>query len=503
MSNEASFTVSNAGFEADVAPRPNGSNTGILTISDWVQIGRFAAGLDIPICGSEFQRVDVAPRGTLGNASLTIADWVQAGRYVSGLDPITPAGGPTCFPDGPPLIAEGEGRMANVEDGTSRLVQIGARSIKPGKVRVVSISLEALGNENALGFSLNFNPAQLRYVSAKTGIDAREATLIINADQSVTGGLRVSLALPPGQHFEKGRRQLVDISFKPLLRDGNPIIGFSDQSSALEVVDANADQLAADFFPLISSGKGRKSVNPIDEARFFVNQSYLDFLGRTPEPQGLDFWTSQIILCGTDQRCIHDRRVDISAAFFMEEEFQRTGFVVHRFYTAAYGRSPSYDQFLNDHLKLIDTGYASPTEEFARQFTLRPEFRNVYPDSWPAELFVTRLFKQAGIQQSARDQREMVDSLKSGRKTRAQVMLQLVNQTDFADKEYNRAFVLMQYFAYLRRDPDPAGYEYWLSVLNSQQPANYRGMVCSFLTSEEYQRRFGPVAARSNADCGQ
>jgi hypothetical protein len=74
-------------FKCDVAPRPNGSNNGILTISDWVQMGRFAAGLDTPNPGNEFQRADVN-----NNGLITIADWVQCGRYVARLDPL-PGGG--------------------------------------------------------------------------------------------------------------------------------------------------------------------------------------------------------------------------------------------------------------------------------------------------------------------------------------------------------------------------------------------------------------------------
>jgi hypothetical protein len=61
--------------------------------------------------------------------------------------------------------------------------------------------------------------------------------------------------------------------------------------------------------------------------------------------------------------------------------------------------------------------------------------------------------------------------------------------------------VLMQYFGYLRRNPDQGGYDFWLNILNSQ-PNNFDGMVCSFITSTEYQLRFGTVATHSNADCG-
>jgi Domain of unknown function (DUF4214) len=70
-------------------------------------------------------------------------------------------------------------------------------------------------------------------------------------------------------------------------------------------------------------------------------------------------------------------------------------------------------------------------------------------------------------------------------------------------REYNPAFVLMQYFSYLRRDVDEAGYDFWLGVVNNREPNNYAGMVCAFITSAEYQLRFGQIVTRSNADCSQ
>ncbi len=78
-------TVSVA-FEGDASPRPNGDND--VTITDWVLLGRYAARLDYPTNGSEFQRADCAPRTTLGDGHITVADWVQAGRYAARLDPL-------------------------------------------------------------------------------------------------------------------------------------------------------------------------------------------------------------------------------------------------------------------------------------------------------------------------------------------------------------------------------------------------------------------------------
>jgi hypothetical protein len=61
----------------------------------------------------------------------------------------------------------------------------------------------------------------------------------------------------------------------------------------------------------------------------------------------------------------------------------------------------------------------------------------------------------------------------------------------------------MEYFGYLRRDPEADGYKFWLNVLSNQEPGNYRGMVCSFITSQEYQERFSPVVLHSNRDCAR
>ena len=84
---------------------------------------------------------------------------------------------------------------------------------------------------------------------------------------------------------------------------------------------------------------------------------------------------------------------------------------------------------------------------------------------------------------------------------RARVVRLVSDASAFQTAEYNKAFVLMQYFGYLRRDIDQGGYDFWLDVVTNRQPGNYRGMVCAFATSAEYQYRFGTILTRSNADC--
>ena len=63
--------------------------------------------------------------------------------------------------------------------------------------------------------------------------------------------------------------------------------------------------------------------------------------------------------------------------------------------------------------------------------------------------------------------------------------------------------MLTEYFAYLRREPEQSGYDFWLNVLNDGSPGNYRGMVCSFITSLEYQNRFGLLSSHNNDECAR
>ena len=61
----------------------------------------------------------------------------------------------------------------------------------------------------------------------------------------------------------------------------------------------------------------------------------------------------------------------------------------------------------------------------------------------------------------------------------------------FFEKENNDAFVLMQYFGYMRRDPDETGYQHWLGKLKYYGNYIDAEMVRSFIISSEYRSRFG------------
>jgi hypothetical protein len=244
------------GFEADVSPRPQGSGDGAVTISDWTQVGRFTAGLDTPADGSEFQRADCAPKTTLGDGRLTIADWVLAGRYAAGLETAAAAGGPTAAVSS--LMAAEKKlsrpiahRLAEAEQLQTRAVSVIPAVFNRGLENVLSIELSSLGNENAVGFSLNFDTTQLNFARATLGADAAGAILNINPAQVALGRLGIGLALPSGQTFQTGVRQILTVTFivPPTSSVNSTTVSFGDQPVLKEVVDANANLLPANFPP--------------------------------------------------------------------------------------------------------------------------------------------------------------------------------------------------------------------------------------------------------------
>lgn len=250
--------------------------------------------------------------------------------------------------------------------------------------------------------------------------------------------------------------------------------------------------------------------NAADDPDFFVRQHYRDFLGREPDAAGLDFWTSKLIQCGADASCLRDQRIQMSAAFFAATEFQQTGGFVYRVYQAALSRSPSFAEFSADRGAVMAGGnLESDRQSFAADFAQRPEFINRYSTSLTGGQFVDRLI--AAVRQSSEvdlsSQRDALLGLFDGTGAgRAAILRRVAEEPAFIQAEYNRAFVLMQYFGYLRRDADRDGYQFWLNLLNQKLPdqANRnQAMVCAFVSSAEYQLRFGITATRSNAECGQ
>ncbi|HYN85790.1 MAG TPA: DUF4214 domain-containing protein [Pyrinomonadaceae bacterium] len=254
---------------------------------------------------------------------------------------------------------------------------------------------------------------------------------------------------------------------------------------------------------------GVTSGNPIDNAQFFVAQHYRDFFGREPDAAGLAFWADQITSCGTNQACREVRTINVSAAFFLSIEFQETGFLAYRLYRASYGRFPRFREFLPDSEQIgrgvvvgepgAEARLEQNKQAFINEFVNRPEFLAQYPTTMTPEQFVDTLNVNTGGSLSQPERDDLVNRLRNGALTRAQVLRAVVDDADFRAREKNRAFVLMQYFGYLRRNPDDppntdfAGFNFWLGKLNEFNGDFIAAeMVKAFITSGEYRARFGP-----------
>ncbi len=261
-----------------------------------------------------------------------------------------------------------------------------------------------------------------------------------------------------------------------------------------------------DFVPAAS--------NPVDGSAFFVRQHYHDFLNREPDLPGLQFWTQGIESCGSNAACREVKRIDTSAAFFLSIEFQRTGFLVHRLYRAALPERdyrlrslPRYLEFVRDTQEIgrgVIVGQAgweqrlqANTELLLEDFMARPEFVLTYPATLTPAEYVDKLNTQAGGVLSPAERTGLVLALTIGAETRASVLRKVAEDDEFTRRETGRAFVMMQYFGYLRRAPNDApdtdfsGLDFWLSKLDSFG-GDYRRaeMVKAFLDSIEYRARF-------------
>jgi hypothetical protein len=305
-----------------------------------------------------------------------------------------------------------------------------------------------------------------------------------------------------------------------LQSDGKVIVGGSF-STVNDVVRGGVARLINDPSP-----------NPIDTAANMVIQHYRDFLSREPDPDGQAFWTNQITSCGANAQCIEVARINVSASFFLSIEFQQTGYLVERMYKSAYGDAtgtstfPSthqlavpivrFDEFLRDTQRIgrgvivlapdWEQLLESNKQAYSSEFVQTTRFVTAFPTMMTPTQFVDQLNTRAGNVLSATERTAIIDLFGGAANTtnttaRGQAVRQVAEDTDLYNAEFNRGFVLAEYFGYLRRNPNDApeatldftGYDFWLTKLN-QFNGNYINaeMVKAFLSSIEYRQRFGP-----------
>jgi hypothetical protein len=231
------------------------------------------------------------------------------------------------------------------------------------------------------------------------------------------------------------------------------------------------------------------AANPIDDDTFFIRQQYLDILGREPDPPGLAGWQAFLSSCAVGSTACD--RIELSSRFFRSEEFFDRAYFIYRFYETALGRKPTYDEYRNDFAKVA--GFLTPAEletrkaAFAEEFSQRPEFKAKYDSKANGDEYVNAIVATAGVVPSNRTD----VSIREGALliSRGRALRELLESPEISARFFNEAFVVIGYFAYLRREPD-AQYLVWLDQLNTT--GNYRDMIGGFIGSQEYRRRFGP-----------
>jgi hypothetical protein len=274
----------------------------------------------------------------------------------------------------------------------------------------------------------------------------------------------------------------------------------------------------------ITDDSPESSGNPADDSAKFVAQQYRDFLNREPDAAGLAFWTGEIEKCGADAQCREVKRVNVSAAFFLSIEAQETSFFAYRAHKAAYGDATApgadgtvpvirFEQFLSDAGRLgagvvVGEGdwparLQANREAYLLDFVQQRRFRGAYPLSMTAGQFVDVMAMNAGLKLTQSERDGLVNTLgqtPSDAARRAQVLSAFAGDPRLRQAELNRAFVLLEYFGYLRRNPSDApepglnygGWRFWLDKLE-QFGGNFvrAEMVKAFISSGEYRNRFG------------
>jgi len=378
---------------------------------------------------------------------------------------------------------------------------------------------------NGIQFLYGTSPHLVFFSSSNYSVNESNgvATITVNRSGSSLPPVTVDYSTTDGSAQQKGDYTIAlgklsfgtnetSKTFQVLITDDGHVEGNETVNLTLSSPTGSVSLGSPSSAVLTISSNDSVASQPIDDAQFFVRQHYRDFLNREPDQGGLNFWTNEITSCGSDAQCIEIKRINVSAAFFLSIEFQQTGYLSYRFYNAALNRPnglPRYLELMRDTqavgrgVVVGATGWEAQLEAnkvvYANEFVSRAEFTALYPTSLSATQFVDSLYAHAGITPSAQERQAAIDEFNNPSGARGRVLRRVADNQDLNNRESNRAFVLMEFFGYLRRNPDDPpdnnldGYNFWLNKLN-QFNGNFidAEMVKAFITSIEYRQRFGP-----------
>ncbi len=389
--------------------------------------------------------------------------------------------------------------IGNLDTNVAEILFTGTSTVPTPTPAVVQFS--------AASYSVNENARQFRVIVTRSG----DTSQPVSVDYETTDGTandRGDYTTALGTlHFAAGdTAQSFDVFITDdVFSEGNETINLALSNPSAGATPGSQNSVV---LTIVDNDLVNGTANPIDSTEFFVRQHYIDFLNRESDADGLAFWMNNIESCGADQACRAAKRIDTSAAFFFSIEFQQTGFMVHRATRAAFNRLARHRELLRDTQQIgagvvvgigsWETELEQNKEEYFNEFIARAEFVSVYA-GLTNEQYVDALNANTGGSLSASERLALVGGLNAMTETRATVLRKVVEDADFAARDFNPAFVLMEYCGYLRRNPDDppdtdfGGFNFWLTKLN-QFNGDFRkaDMVKAFITSTEYRQRFGP-----------
>jgi CSLREA domain-containing protein len=490
----ATFSVNESGPTASILISRTGGSGGQASVTFNTSNGTATAGSDYTAVTNflvTFADGDSADK----TVSIPIADdTAQESDETVNLSLTNPTGGATL---GTPNTA-----TLTIVDNDLPVVQFSPSNYSVTEdCTSVTITVTRSGDPSA--------PVTVRYASNPIQASERsDYTTAIGTLRFAAGATSASFALLISEDSYAEGTEMLSINLT------NPTGGAQLGAASTATVSINDDG---------DSGSGP---NAIDNPATFVGQHYHDFLGRQSDSAGMTFWTNEITSCGTNQACLTEKRTNVSAAFFLSVEFQKTGYFVMRTYKTAFGNQPdipTYITFIED-MGEVNRGVVvgqgnweaqleANQQTYALAFVSRSDFTAKYPQGQVASQYVDGLYQSAGVTPSAAERQAAINAYGSGNASgRAAALRSIVESDSLYNALYNPSFVLMEYYGYLRRNPNDSpddasfsGYNFWLAKMNSftqpgenakdEQVALRRvrraQMVQAFIISGEYRQRFG------------
>jgi hypothetical protein len=211
----------------------------------------------------------------------------------------------------------------------------------------------------------------------------------------------------------------------------------------------------------------------------FAMQQYRDFLARTADADGLNFWIDSL-MAGTASR------PQTIESFFNSAEFQGVIAPIARLYFAYFNRIPDYAG-LQFWITQYKNGMSLDT--ISQNFAASPEFTSTY-GALSNSQFVTLVYSNVlGRAPDGAGLSFWTGQLDTVARNRGQVMTGFSESAEYQGLSYNKVYVTMMYVGMLRRAPDTGGFNFWVSYLST---GSGQALINGFLGAAEYHNRFLP-----------